>query len=71
VPGKQDKVQYNSDICKLVKKTAYYNTSIRHYYNKATGFFVLNARYLTYKPFRLDYFWSQATVYIRFLKQGL
>jgi hypothetical protein len=54
---KQDKVQYNSDICGPVRKAAYYNTSIRHYYSKAAGSFVLNVCYLTYKPFKLNYFW--------------
>jgi hypothetical protein len=68
---KQDKVQYNNDIREPVKKAAYYNTSIKHYHSKAAGSFILNTHRLTRKLFRLNYFWSQATVYIRFLKQGL
>jgi hypothetical protein len=47
VPKKQDKVQYNNNICGPVKKAAYYNTNTKHYYNKATGSFVLNTCYLT------------------------
>jgi hypothetical protein len=57
VPGKQDKIQYNNDICGPVKKAAYYNTNTRHYHSKAASSFVLNARCLTHKPFRLNYFW--------------
>jgi hypothetical protein len=68
VPKKQDKVQYNNDICRPVKKAAYYNISTKHYYNKAAGSFLLNARCLTHRLFKLDYFWLQATVYIRFLE---
>jgi hypothetical protein len=56
VPGKQDKVQYNNNICGLVRKAAYYNTNTRYYYNKAADSFVFNVYCLTRRPFRLNYF---------------